>query len=259
MRSRALPLIVAVVVAASFSLASADGGHHAQPGQGAGFGSPLPHPAMHDMMMAHGFGHEPGHAGMGPGMHGVMGPGMHGAMGPGMHGAMTPGMSFGMDGAMAGLVSLSGEAFDARFLSAMIAHHEGAIAAADAILVTTEDPFVREAAESILATQQAEIDQMNAWSQAWFGGASGGAAPATMGSGPMDMGVPSAAQSPTTPDAAFLADMIRHHQQAIDMAQLALERSGRSEILDLARDIIAAQSAEVRAFASALRDEGAPR
>lgn len=265
MRSRTLPTILAVLVTASFSLASADGGHHAQTGQGVGNGGPLPHPAMHDMMMAHGFGHGPGHAGMGPGMHGAPGPGTHGAMctgmhdasSPGLHGAMTPGMPYGVDGAMVGLASLSGDAFDAAFMRGMIAHHEGAIAAADAILVTSEDPFVREAAEAILATQQAEIDQMNTWLEAWFGGTSGAAMPTTMGFGPMDMGAPSATNASTTPDASFLADIIGHHQQAVDMAQLALERSARSEVLDLASAIITAQSAEVRAFAEALRDGGA--
>jgi len=270
MRSRTFFTILAGVVAASFSLASADGGHHAQPGQGAGFGGP--HPAMHDMMMAHGHGQRPGHAGMGPGMHGAMEPGMHGAMGSGRqgatctgmlgmtgtstHGTMTPGMPHGMDGAMVGLASLSVDAFDAAFLRGMIAHHEGAFAAADAILTTSEDPFVRGAAEAILATQQAEVDQMNTWLEAWFGGTSGAAMPTTMGFGPMDMGAPSATSASTTPDASFLADMIGHHQQAIDMAQLALERSARSEVLDLAGDIIAAQGAEIRAFAEALRDGG---
>jgi uncharacterized protein (DUF305 family) len=199
------------------------------------------------------------HGAMGSGMDGAMGPGMHGASGPGMHGAMTPNLPCGMDGATVGLVSLSGDAFDAAFMRAMIAHHEGAIAAADAILATSEDPFVREAAEAILATQQAEIDRMNTWLKSWFGATSGAAMPTTMGFGPMDMGAPSATGTSTTPDADFLADMIGHHQQAIDMAQLALERSARSEVLDLASDIVAAQSAEVRAFAEALRDGGAQR
>lgn len=283
MRPRTFPHVLAVLLAASFSLASADGGHHAQPGQDAGFGGPLAHPAMHDMMMAHGFGYAPGHGGVQPGMHGTVVPGMHGAMTPGMHGAtgagmhgamgpgthgmMTPGMHCGMGGAMGaemmGLAALAGDAFDAAFLRAMIAHHEGAIAGADAILATSEDEFVRQAAEAILAMQQSEIDQMTTWLEAWYGVAAGAAAPATMGSGPMGMGVPmgmagpSSDRSSMTPDAAFLSDMIGHHQQAIDMAQLALERSARSEILDLASDIIAAQSAEVHAFASALRDEGA--
>jgi len=53
--------------------------------------------------------------------------------------------------------------------------------------------------------------------------------------------------------------MTQHHQEAIDMAQLALERSARTEILDLASAIIRTQSAEIRAYSEALRGMGTPR
>jgi uncharacterized protein (DUF305 family) len=46
-------------------------------------------------------------------------------------------------------------------------------------------------------------------------------------------------------DKAFLAEMIIHHQGAIDMANLVLQKSTRPELRSLANDIIAAQTKEI--------------
>lgn len=46
-------------------------------------------------------------------------------------------------------------------------------------------------------------------------------------------------------DRAFLSEMIVHHQGAVKMAELALKNSGRSEIRDLAEDIVSAQKREI--------------
>jgi uncharacterized protein (DUF305 family) len=43
----------------------------------------------------------------------------------------------------------------------------------------------------------------------------------------------------------FIEKMIPHHQDAIDMAKLALEKSKKSEIKKLSQDIISSQSAEI--------------
>ena len=47
-------------------------------------------------------------------------------------------------------------------------------------------------------------------------------------------------------DEMFLEMMISHHRGAIDMANLALEKSQRKEIKDLANDIISAQTSEIK-------------
>ena len=52
---------------------------------------------------------------------------------------------------------------DYDFMAGMVPHHQSAIDMANVVLETTEDPQVRQLAENILATQQAEIDEMNAW------------------------------------------------------------------------------------------------
>jgi uncharacterized protein (DUF305 family) len=46
-------------------------------------------------------------------------------------------------------------------------------------------------------------------------------------------------------DAAFVADMVPHHQGAIDMAEVAEKRAEHPQIRQLAKDIISAQKAEI--------------
>lgn len=59
--------------------------------------------------------------------------------------------------------------FDQRFLEAMIDHHEGALDMAQAALDQAEHAEVRTMSDAIIATQQAEIDQMRGWLSEWFG------------------------------------------------------------------------------------------
>ena len=47
-------------------------------------------------------------------------------------------------------------------------------------------------------------------------------------------------------DKAFIAEMIIHHQGAIDMARLAESRAKHEEIKQLSKDIIAAQEVEIQ-------------
>ena len=51
---------------------------------------------------------------------------------------------------------------DRRYLELMIAHHEGGIEMADAVLARSEVPQVRAFASGMLQTQQSEVDAMQA-------------------------------------------------------------------------------------------------
>ena len=47
-------------------------------------------------------------------------------------------------------------------------------------------------------------------------------------------------------DKAFLSEMIIHHEGAVDMARVVLEKSKRPELLNLANEIITAQDREIK-------------
>lgn len=69
---------------------------------------------------------------------------------------------------MSGDLGKADAEFDLRFINAMIPHHEGALAMAEQALEKSERPELRQVAQNILDTQQAEIDQMQQWRQAWY-------------------------------------------------------------------------------------------
>lgn len=59
-------------------------------------------------------------------------------------------------------------------------------------------------------------------------------------------------------DVKFATDMIAHHRQAIDMAQLAATRAGSQQVKDLAAKIKAAQDPEITTMSGWLRRWGQP-
>jgi uncharacterized protein (DUF305 family) len=59
--------------------------------------------------------------------------------------------------------------FDQRFITAMIAHHQGAIAMAKDAQQQAEHAEIKTLAQDIITAQEAEITQMQQWQQAWFG------------------------------------------------------------------------------------------
>lgn len=58
--------------------------------------------------------------------------------------------------------------FDLRFLNAMIPHHEGAVVMANDALSKSTRPEIKKLAQEIIASQTAEIKQMQQWKQAWY-------------------------------------------------------------------------------------------
>jgi uncharacterized protein (DUF305 family) len=59
-------------------------------------------------------------------------------------------------------------------------------------------------------------------------------------------------------DRAFIANMIAHHQGAVDMAELALTNSKHQELKDMANDIISAQEAEISEMTAWQKEWGYP-
>lgn len=79
-------------------------------------------------------------------------------------GGMGQGMGSGMmgDTDLTALRAAQGAEFDRRWLTGMIAHHQGAVLMANQVLASTTDPAVKALAESIVNTQTAEITTMQA-------------------------------------------------------------------------------------------------
>jgi len=59
-------------------------------------------------------------------------------------------------------------------------------------------------------------------------------------------------------DAQFMRDMIPHHHQALEMAELVADRTNRPELIDVAGRIDASQADEIEFMQNWLRDRGEP-
>ncbi|WP_243749902.1 DUF305 domain-containing protein [Nocardia ignorata] len=77
------------------------------------------------------------------------------AMGHDMPGMMSPEQMSSLDG-------MSGPEFDRMWLEMMIDHHNGAVQMAQTEIASGANPQAKQMAETIVSTQQREIDQMKA-------------------------------------------------------------------------------------------------
>jgi len=140
----------------------------------------------------------------------------------------------------------NGEYSDERFIDAMVPHHQGAIDMANVALENAEHPEIQQLAQNVISTQEAEIDELKAIKQREYGTSE---VPTETSPEEMKtMGVMAAPKELANEqpfDKAFIDAMIPHHQSAIDMAQVAYEETGDSEIKDLALGIVTAQQQEI--------------
>jgi uncharacterized protein (DUF305 family) len=59
--------------------------------------------------------------------------------------------------------------FDQRFITAMIAHHNGAIAMAKDAQTKAEHAEIKQLAAAIIKAQESEVAQLQQWNRQWFG------------------------------------------------------------------------------------------
>lgn len=131
--------------------------------------------------------------------------------------------------------------YDAQFIDSMIMHHQGAVEMARQVQQEAQKPELKTLAQNIITAQQAEIEQLRQWRQAWYPGL----AP-TAGTG-MAMGdMTISTDISKSFEERFIEAMTRHHQGAIDMAKDAQKRAEHSEIKTLAQNIITAQESEIK-------------
>ena len=157
---------------------------------------------------------------------------------------------------------------DRAFIDMMVPHHQSAIEMARLALERAEHAALREMADSVIAEQQREIDELRGWRQAWFGSADtppmsamplmpGMEMPGMPGhaGGTMDMTVDiETLRSAETFDRSFLELMINHHRSAIVAAEIAQRDSDVPEVHTLAGQIIASQQAEIDQMAGWLQE-----
>ncbi|ESR23855.1 CopM family metallochaperone [Lutibaculum baratangense] len=62
--------------------------------------------------------------------------------------------------------AMSAEDIDVAFVCGMIPHHQGAVAMARAVIEHGDDPWTKELAEQVIATQEQEIADMLEWLRA---------------------------------------------------------------------------------------------
>jgi uncharacterized protein (DUF305 family) len=129
---------------------------------------------------------------------------------------------------------------DIMFAEMMIPHHQQAIEMSDLALKNSTNPEVLALAQQIKDAQSPEIEQMKSW------GASSMAHMGHMMDGMLSDEEMSdlAAATGSRFDKLFLEGMIKHHEGAIEMAQMVTD-SKNSEVAALAKVIIEAQQREI--------------
>ena len=153
---------------------------------------------------------------------------------------------------------------DVAFVQGMLPHHEGALAMAQLADGRASDPRVIDLADRIEAAQGPEIETMTGWLEEWgeplpeedMGGMD-------HGSGGMDMeGMTEEdmtaldSTSGAEFDRMFLEMMIPHHQGAVDMAETEIADGSNPDAVDMAREIVESQTAEIEEMQTLLTELG---
>ena len=160
--------------------------------------------------------------------------------------------SMGAMKSMKSLEAAKGKTFDIHWMSQMIAHHKVALEMADIALQGGKNANVRRAARDIVRVQSAEIGTMTSWLKSWYNTAPDAKQMKLMNDDmkPMLLAARGGMDGMVmgNVDRNFLEQMIPHHQSAVDMAKLALEKAARSELKRFARGVISVQSREIAQY-----------
>jgi uncharacterized protein (DUF305 family) len=158
-----------------------------------------------------------------------------------------------------------------RFMEGMIDHHQMALDMANDCLTRASDETVRALCQAVIDAQTPEIEMLQGWLLAWYGVTYAPMPMAQMSSGGHDH---SMSEAPADPpgmmgmmaglsqlegvdyDVAWIEAMVDHHDDAIHMAERLLARNpdGHAELLELAQNIIDAQSAEIETIEALIVD-----
>lgn len=128
--------------------------------------------------------------------------------------------------------------FDLRYLNNMIAHHLSAIDMAKQAELQSSRPEIRDLAQVIITTDERGIAQLYEYKKAWYSDATQVTRfdKVQLGTGDELF------------DLRFLNALTSHHQMAIDSAKEVRAKSTRTEVLNLANDVITNLSANLKQF-----------
>ena len=160
-------------------------------------------------------------------------------------------------------------AADVDFVSGMIPHHEQAVVMSKLAATNATDPKIKDIASRIQAGQDPEIQEMKGFLTSWGekakpsgdegghgGGHRGGAPAAHPGMmTPEQMKSLESARGPAF-DKLFAEQMIEHHEGAVLMAKVELDKGKAAEAKALATKIIAAQEGELTELKAFLSSAG---
>lgn len=166
---------------------------------------------------------------------------------PASSASSMPGMGPGMMSSSAPAAATEHNDADTMFAQGMIPHHEQAVEMSEMMLQKKDIPAsVTDLAARIKAAQAPEIETMTGWLKTWNESAtmgSGHSMDGMMGEG--DMKQLESAQG-TAAARLFLTQMVTHHQGAIMMAQTEMSQGKNADAIQLSRDIVTAQEAEIK-------------
>jgi uncharacterized protein (DUF305 family) len=142
-------------------------------------------------------------------------------------------------------------AFDRAYLTDMIGHHAMAVDMAEMALDKATHPELKQAAQTIISTQTAEIKKMRSWLRKWYG-----VHHVSTEHGHEDMAATEELEQSTGAafEIRFLALMSVHHTQAVERSDVALDRARHRQVRKLAKTIIRAQNREIDQFRNWLVD-----
>ncbi len=144
---------------------------------------------------------------------------------------------------MTALRELSGKDFDIAFMSQMITHHQGAIDMAEQTLKVAKHPETKQEAQKVVDAQTKEIAQMEGWLRDWYN-----TAPLKEQQDLMHKDMAAMMDMQIEDDHMFFDMMIPHHEGAVEMSQLAVEKSQRQELKDMAAKMKQDQTAEIQKY-----------
>ena len=148
-----------------------------------------------------------------------------------------------------------GNGTDRAFVAAMIPHHESAVEMAEIAQERGQSAFVKNLARDIIRTQNQEIVLMRREDE---GLETAGVKTGSLGlPEPMTGMDADLAELRTAEDfdTEFLQMMIPHHEGAIEMAEVELDKGGDAELRDVADAVVKAQEKEIAEMREHLGDD----